>query len=102
MANADGLNRRMTSLDASFLYLEQPNALLHVAAIYTFARPLDYQELLRYVHDRLHFIPRYTQRAVMVPLNLGHPTWEDDPDFDIRHHVLLDRLKGGHDDAALA
>jgi diacylglycerol O-acyltransferase / wax synthase len=102
MDSADGLNRRMTSLDASFLYLEQPNALLHVAGIYTFAHRLDYEGVLRYVQDRLHLIPRYTQRAVMVPLNLAHPTWEPDPDFDIRRHILRHALKGGHDDAALA
>ena len=102
MPNADGLNRRMTSLDASFLYLEQPNALLHVAGIYTFEHPLDYEDLLRYVADRLHLIPRYTQRAVMVPLNLGHPTWEEDPEFDIRRHIVRHRLKGGHDEAAVA
>ena len=102
MPNADGLNRRMTSLDASFLYLEQPNALLHVAGIYTFDHPLDYEDLLQYVSDRLPLIPRYTQRAVMVPLNLAHPTWEEDPEFDIRQHIVRHRLKGGHDDAALA
>ena len=102
MTQADGLNRRMTSLDASFLYLERPNALLHIAGIYTFADPLDYDDLLAYVRDRLHLIPRYTQRAVMVPLNLAHPTWEEDPRFDIRGHILRHHLKGGHDDAALA
>lgn len=102
MANTDGLSRRMTSLDASFLYLEQPNALLHVAGIYTFSHPLDYEDLLGYVRDRLHLIPRYTQRAVMVPLNLAHPTWEEDPEFDIRQHILRHRLRGAHDDAALA
>jgi WS/DGAT/MGAT family acyltransferase len=84
----------MTSLDASFLYLEQPNALLHVAGLYTFARPLDYNGLLRYVEERLPLIPRYTQRAVMVPLNLGHPFWEQDTAFDIRHHVVRHRLRG--------
>lgn len=96
------LNRRMTSLDASFLYLERPNALLHVAGIYTFARPLDYERLLDYVQERLHLIPRYTQRAVSVPLNLAHPTWEDDPEFDIRNHIRRHRLKPPADDAALA
>jgi len=102
MPNADGLNRRMTSLDASFLYLEQPNALLHVAGLYTFEHPLHYEDLLRYVSDRLDLIPRYTQRAVMVPLNLAHPTWEEDPEFDIHRHIVRHRLKGGHDDAAVA
>jgi len=102
MTEAAALNRRMTSLDASFLYLEHPNALLHVGGIYTFLRPLDYEGLITYVHERLHLIPRYTQRAVMVPLNLGHPTWEPDPDFDIRSHIVYHRLKRHSDDAALA
>ncbi|MFQ5668240.1 MAG: wax ester/triacylglycerol synthase family O-acyltransferase [Candidatus Binatia bacterium] len=94
--------RRMTSLDASFLYLERPTTRLHIAAIYTFAHPLSYERLLRYIRERLHLIPRYTQRAVMVPLNLGHPTWESDPDFDIRHHIRRHRLTGRRDRAALA
>src|ERR1043166_8364574 len=101
MADVPSLNRRMTSLDASFLYVEQPNAVLHVAGIYTFARPLNYRRVIAYVRERLHLIPRYTQRAVMVPLNLGHPTWEADPAFDIHQHVRRHRLKG-HEDAALA
>jgi diacylglycerol O-acyltransferase / wax synthase len=100
--NQPALNRRMTSLDASFLYLEQPNALLHVAGIYTLARPVDYEALVAYVGERLHLIPRYTERAVMVPLNLGHPTWEPDPEFDIRSHILRHRLRGHGDDDALA
>jgi WS/DGAT/MGAT family acyltransferase len=102
MADRLALNHRMTSLDASFLYLEHPNALLHVACLSTLARPLDYARLVRHVEERLHLIPRYTQRAVMVPLNLGHPTWEPDPDFDIRRHMPRHHLKGHGDDAALA
>jgi diacylglycerol O-acyltransferase / wax synthase len=102
MNGMPALNRRMTSLDASFLYLEQPNALLHVAGIYTLAHPVDYEALVDYIGDRLHLIPRYTERAVMVPLNLGHPTWEADPEFDIRSHILRHQLRGQGDDAALA
>ncbi len=96
------LSRRMTSLDASFLYLEQPNALMHVAGIYTFAAPLDYEALVADVESRLPLIPRYTQRISTVPLNLAHPTWENDPDFDIRYHVVHHRLRHGNDDRALA
>src|SRR5262249_42594712 len=96
------LNRRMTSLDASFLYLERPTALLHVAGIYTFAHPVDYDDLLDYISERLPLIPRYTERVVMVPFNLGHPTWEPDPEFDIRNHIVRHSLKGHADDRALA
>jgi diacylglycerol O-acyltransferase len=102
MADTPALSHRMTSLDASFLYLEQPNALLHVACIYSFGRTLDYERFVRHVEERLYLIPRYTQRAVMVPLNLGQPTWEVDPDFDIGAHLPRHRLKGHPDDAALA
>lgn len=102
MTHTPELNRRMTSLDASFLYLEQPHTLLHIGGIYTFARPLDHERLVQDVRSRLHLIPRYTQRAVMVPLNVGHPTWEPDPEFDIHHHMPRHKLKGAGDDAALA
>ncbi len=96
------LSRRLTSLDASFLYLERPNAPLHVGAVYTFARPLDHERLCAYVSERLPAIPRYRQRVVTVPLHLGHPRWEPDPDFDIRRHVACHQLTTGHGDRALA
>ena len=44
---------RLSGLDASFLYLEQPNSLLHVAGIYSFAKPLDYKALVKDVGARL-------------------------------------------------
>jgi WS/DGAT/MGAT family acyltransferase len=53
------------------------------------------------VAARLHLIPRYTERVVPVPLNLGHPTWEPDPSFDIRRHVVRHQLKAPGDDAQL-
>ena len=52
MTEGTMLNRRMTSLDASFLYLEQPNAFLHIAGIYILARPINYDTLLSHLRDR--------------------------------------------------
>src|SRR5207249_8285505 len=51
------------------------------------------ERLLADLAARLHLIPRYTERVVSVPLNLAHPTWEPDPQFDIRHHVLHHKLR---------
>jgi WS/DGAT/MGAT family acyltransferase len=96
------LNRRMTALDAGFLYLEQPNALLHVGGIYTFNEPIGLDELTDDIERRLGLIPRYTQRALMVPFNLGHPTWELDPEFEIENHIKSHTLKDAGDDVALA
>ncbi len=101
MASAD-LPQRMTALDASFLYLERPNALLHVGAIFTFARKIELPRLVAYMAERIALVPRYAQRAVMVPLNLNHPVWENDPDFEIHDHVIHHHLHGKGKDEDLA
>ncbi|HTD26445.1 MAG TPA: wax ester/triacylglycerol synthase family O-acyltransferase [Candidatus Elarobacter sp.] len=84
---------RMTSLDAAFYYLERTGQLLHVGGVYTVEGAIDFERLLTDLAARMHLIPRYTERVVSVPLNLAHPTWEPDPQFDIRHHVLHHKLR---------
>src|SRR2546428_13169234 len=79
---------RMTSLDAAFYHRERTGQLLHVGGVYTVEGAIDFERLLADLAARLHLIPCYTERAVSVPFNLAHPTWEPDPQFDIRHHVL--------------
>jgi WS/DGAT/MGAT family acyltransferase len=90
---------RMTALDAAFYHLERAGQLLHVGGIYTVDGPLDYQRTLADLSAKLHLIPRYIQRVVPVPLNLGHPTWEPARGFDIRLHVMRHTLRRpGSDD----
>ena len=84
---AQGAGDRLSALDASFLYLEQPGQLLHVAGVYTATGAIDFERAVADLASRLHLIPRYTQRALAVPFNLAHPTWEPDPAFHIRNHV---------------
>ncbi len=84
---------RMTALDAAFYNLERTGQLLHVAGVYTVEGPLDFERMRADLAARMHLIPRYTERALPVPLNLAHPTWEPDPHFDIRHHVLRHTLR---------
>ena len=84
---------RMTALDAAFYYLERTGQLLHVAGVYTVEGTLEFERLRADLAARMHLIPRYTERVVPVPLNLAHPTWEPDPHFDIRHHVLRHTLR---------
>ena len=84
---------RMTALDAAFYHLERTGQLLHVGGVYTVDGPLDYERTLADLSARLHLIPRYTQRVVPVPLNLGHPTWEPARGFDVRHHVVRHTLR---------
>ena len=92
---------RMTSLDAAFYHLERTGQLLHVGGVYTVEGAIDFERLLADLATRLHLIPRYTERAVSVPFNLAHPTWEPDPHFDIRHHVLHQKLRSPGSDEQL-
>jgi len=79
--------RRMSSRDAGFLYLERPNAFLHIGCVAVLDGRLSSDELVARVESRLPRLPRYAQLAIPVPLSLGHPTWEDDPGFSVSAHV---------------
>jgi WS/DGAT/MGAT family acyltransferase len=86
---------RLTALDASFLYLEEPGTPMHVSAVLVLEPPagahaseaLDHEALLELVRGRLPLVPRYRQRVVEVPGHLANPVWVDDPDFDLTYHV---------------
>src|SRR5256885_10177323 len=93
------MTSRMTSLDAAFFHLERTGQLLHVGGVYTVDGALDFDALRDDLTARLPLIPRYTERAVPVPLNLAHPTWEPDPHFDVRRHVFRHVLRPPGDEA---
>jgi diacylglycerol O-acyltransferase / wax synthase len=82
---------RLTSLDASFLYLETPAVHMHVAGVSVFdARddgPLTYDDVQRVVEARLHLSPRLRKRVLQLPLGLARPLWVDDDRFDLDFHL---------------
>jgi diacylglycerol O-acyltransferase len=96
-----GPPRRMSSRDAAFLYLERPQALLHIGCVALLEGALDRNELVDRLEARLPRLRRYAQRALPVPLALGHPTWEDDPDFAVHRHVQRWALPAPGGDAEL-
>jgi WS/DGAT/MGAT family acyltransferase len=82
-----GPDRRMSSVDAGFLYLERSHAPLHIGCIAIVEGALSAAALASRVGARIDRMRRYAERAVPVPLALAHPTWEPDPDFEPREHV---------------
>ena len=96
------LSRRLTNLDAGFLYFERPNQPMHVGGCMIYEGAVSREELMQVLMDRLHLLPRYRHRVVFPPFGANHPTWEDDPDFDIRHHVDEAVLPAPGDDRALS
>ena len=82
------LNHRLTSLDAAFLYLEKKECPLHIGSTSVFEGKLTRKDLIKHIGDRLHLVPRYLQKVVPDPFNIGHPTWENDDDFNIENHIF--------------
>ncbi|OAI44086.1 hypothetical protein AYO38_02335 [bacterium SCGC AG-212-C10] len=89
------LSRRLTTQDASFLYGESIHGPMHIGSVSLFDGRLEFDSLVRQLEQRLHLIPRYRQRLNFVPFNLHHPTWEDDPTFQLSNHLKLHKLPPG-------
>jgi diacylglycerol O-acyltransferase len=82
------LDRRLSGIDAAFLYLERPEIPLHIAGLCVFDGEIAFPGFVRGIDSRLHLLPRYRQVVADPPLHLGYPSWEDDQHFDIRKHIF--------------
>ncbi|HEX5937104.1 MAG TPA: wax ester/triacylglycerol synthase domain-containing protein, partial [Actinomycetota bacterium] len=83
---------RLSSLDASFLYLEKPGVHMHVAGLSVFGpradgTSLSYDDVERVVEGRLRLAPRLRRRLMPVPGNISRPVWVDDDRFDLDFHL---------------
>jgi len=95
------LSRRLSGVDAAFLYLERKEIPLNIAAVAMFDGPIPFREFVANIDSKLDLIPRYRQVAVPPPFNLGYPTWEDAPGFDIKRHIFRVRLDAPGGEAEL-
>jgi len=86
-------SQRLSGADAAFLYLERKEIPLHIACVSVFEGAIPYDEFVANIDSKLHLIPRYRQIAVAPPFNIGYPTWEWDPNFDIHRHIFRVRLE---------
>ena len=89
------MSNRLTPLDVSFLYLEEPTTVMHVGSVMVFDAPaagFDYDTLVRHIAARIAFVPRYRQRVRQVPGRLANPLWVDDQRFDLSYHVRRSAL----------
>jgi WS/DGAT/MGAT family acyltransferase len=95
---------RLTSLDASFLYLEQSTTAMHVGQVMIFQPPdegFDYDRLVEIIEHRIEAIPRFRQKVRDVPGRIANPVWVDDENFDMSYHVRRAALPRPGTDAQL-
>jgi WS/DGAT/MGAT family acyltransferase len=85
--------QQLSGVDASFLYLETPNAPGHVFSVWIYDQStapggkVTYKGVLDHIEQRLHVSRSFRQKLVTVPFGLDHPYWIEDPDFDLEYHV---------------
>ena len=101
-----GDGKKRSSLDASFLYLETPEMPMHVGSMAIFRLPDDYQgdffeEFKAMIASRLHIAPILKARLEKAPLDIDHPSWVEDDQFDIDRHIFRASLPAPRDRATL-
>jgi WS/DGAT/MGAT family acyltransferase len=96
------LKYRLSAHDAVFLYWERPEQPFHVCECMVYDGQFDADDIKRMLEERMHLLPRYRQRVAFTPMQLAHPTWEDDPAFDLANHIAEAELPAPHDDHALS
>jgi WS/DGAT/MGAT family acyltransferase len=104
MSGPDSAIDWLSSLDASFLQLENDSQQMHVGSLLRLEGPgPEYAEFRDHVASRLPAVPRYRQRVRRLPLDLARPYWADDPHFSIDYHVRHTAIpRPGSDDQLLA
>jgi diacylglycerol O-acyltransferase / wax synthase len=88
---------RLSWGDTVFLHLEREGMPLNVASVCIFEGEIPFKPCVQFVESKLPLIPRYLKRVVPPLFNIGLPSWEYDPTFDIRNHVREVTLKHGSD-----
>ncbi|URW74573.1 wax ester/triacylglycerol synthase family O-acyltransferase [Sphingomonas donggukensis] len=84
---------QLSGQDASFVYLETPHTPMHIGSVGIYdpstapGGRVRFKDILAFVASRLGGARSFRQRLVRVPLDLDHPYWIEDPDFDIEFHI---------------
>jgi len=100
---------RLTALDQAFLQMERPGLPMHVASVGIFeAGPLlddrgalRLDDVVAHLEARAGLLPRLRQRVWEPPGDIGHASWVDDEDFDMRRHVDVVAVPAPGDEEAL-
>jgi WS/DGAT/MGAT family acyltransferase len=78
----------LSSLDTSFLQLENDSQQMHVGSLIVLDGPRPtYDEFRAHVDSRLPAVPRYRQRVQRFALDLARPYWSDDPHVSLDYHL---------------
>ncbi len=93
---------RLPSADAAWLHMDRPTNLMVINSVMLFDERLDERRLRETIQRRLvEAYPRFRERVVESQLPLRGPSFEEDPHFDLDHHLHRRGLPEPGDEAAL-
>lgn len=84
---------QLSAMDASFVYMETNNTPMHIGSVAIYdpsSAPgglVRFKDILRHIEGRLDKARSFRQKLVRVPLDLDHPYWVEDANFDLEYHV---------------
>ncbi len=87
------LPSRLGALDAAFLNFECKEMPLHIGGVCVFDGMVPFERFVATIESKLDQIPRYREKVARPFLNVGYPSWQPDPDFDIRRHIFRVKLE---------
>jgi diacylglycerol O-acyltransferase / wax synthase len=84
--------KRLSALDAAFLYLETPETPMNIGSLTLFAPTAAspdaiFQSFRDHTVARLDLLPSYRRRVQMTPLSIDHPVWVDEDELDLNYHI---------------
>ena len=85
--------QQLSATDASFVYTETPRTPMHIGSVAIYdpsTAPggfVRFKDILSFIEGRLGGARAFRQRLIRVPLDLDHPYWIEDPEFDLEFHV---------------
>ena len=85
--------KQLSGHDASFLYLETPNAPMSGGGLNIYdpstapGGKVTFKGILRHFESRLDLAKSFREKLAYVPFGLDHPWWVEDKDFDLEYHI---------------
>ena len=89
---------QLSAQDSQFLYVQGGDVLTHVMSITLYdpstapGGKVRFKDIVRHVSSRCHTSPVFMRKLHRLPLDLDHPYWVEDPNFDVEAHVTHVRL----------
>jgi diacylglycerol O-acyltransferase len=88
-------NGPVASVDAAWLQMDRPRNTADIVGVLTFHEPLQTETVRGLVEQQLLKYDRFRQRVVHSGV-MREATWEEDPAFSLKHHVLATKLPDGN------